>query len=122
MTSSKVKTLNGLVPPPCLGQCKLNAVEGSNVVYTDVWTSMGQESQIEERKKAFEAFTVDSSLMDSASSDAVFLHCLPAHRGEEVTGEVIDGPKSRVWNQSENRMHAARGLLAWLLTEGQENE
>ena len=53
---------------------------------------------------------------------AVFLHCLPAHRGEEVTGEVIDGPKSRVWNQSENRMHAARGLLAWLLTEGQENE
>ena len=99
-----------------------DAVEGSNVVYTDVWTSMGQESEIEERKKAFEAFTVDSSLMDSASSDAVFLHCLPAHRGEEVTGEVIDGPKSRVWNQSENRMHAARGLLAWLLTEGQENE
>ena len=99
-----------------------DAVEGSNVVYTDVWTSMGQESEIEERKKAFEAFTVDSSLMDSALSDAVFLHCLPAHRGEEVTGEVIDGPKSRVWNQSENRMHAARGLLAWLLTEGQENE
>ena len=99
-----------------------DAVEGSNVVYTDVWTSMGQESEIEERKKAFEAFTVDSSLMDYASSDAVFLHCLPAHRGEEVTGEVIDGPKSRVWNQSENRMHAARGLLAWLLTEGQENE
>ena len=99
-----------------------DAVKGSNVVYTDVWTSMGQESEIEERKKAFEAFTVDSSLMDSASSDAVFLHCLPAHRGEEVTGEVIDGPKSRVWNQSENRMHAARGLLAWLLTEGQENE
>ena len=99
-----------------------DAVEGSNVVYTDGWTSMGQESEIEERKKAFEAFTVDSSLMDSASSDAVFLHCLPAHRGEEVTGEVIDGPKSRVWNQSENRMHAARGLLAWLLTEGQENE
>ena len=81
---------------------------------------MGQESETEERKKAFEAFTVDTSLMDSASSDAVFLHCLPAHRGEEVTGEVIDGPKSRVWDQSENRMHAARGLLAWLLSEGQK--
>ena len=81
---------------------------------------MGQESETEERKKAFEAFTVDTSLMDSASSDAVFLHCLPAHRGEEVTGEVIDGPKSRVWDQSKNRMHAARGLLAWLLSEGQK--
>ena len=97
-----------------------DAIDGSNVVYTDVWTSMGQESETEERKKAFEAFTVDTSLMDSASSDAVFLHCLPAHRGEEVTGEVIDGPKSRVWDQSENRMHAARGLLAWLLSEGQK--
>ena len=97
-----------------------DAVDGSNVVYTDVWTSMGQESETEERKKAFEAFTVDTSLMDSASSDAVFLHCLPAHRGEEVTGEVIDGAKSRVWDQSENRMHAARGLLAWLLSEGQQ--
>ena len=97
-----------------------DAVDGSNVVYTDVWTSMGQESETEERKKAFEAFTVDTNLMDSASSDAVFLHCLPAHRGEEVTGEVIDGPKSRVWDQSENRMHAARGLLAWLLSEGQK--
>jgi ornithine carbamoyltransferase len=99
-----------------------DAVDGANVVYTDVWTSMGQESEMEERKKAFEAFTVDSSLMEFASSDAVFLHCLPAHRGEEVTGEVIDGPKSRVWSQSENRMHAARGLLSWLLVEGQENE
>jgi len=99
-----------------------DAVDGANVVYTDVWTSMGQESEMEERKKAFEAFTVDSSLMGFASSDAVFLHCLPAHRGEEVTGEVIDGPKSRVWSQSENRMHAARGLLSWLLVEGQENE
>ena len=58
----------------------------------------------------------------SASTLRAPFHCLPAHRGEEVTGEVIDGPKSRVWNQSENRMHAARGLLAWLLTEGQENE
>ncbi len=99
-----------------------DAADGANIVYTDVWTSMGQESEMEERKKAFEAFTVDSNLMGVTSSDAVFLHCLPAHRGEEVTAEVIDGPKSRVWSQSENRMHAARGLLAWLLAEGQENE
>ena len=97
-----------------------DAIDGSNVVYTDVWTSMGQESELEERKKAFEAFTVDMSLMEAASPDAVFLHCLPAHRGEEVTEEVIDGPKSRVWGQSENRMHASRGLLTWLLSEGQQ--
>ena len=97
-----------------------DAIDGSNVVYTDVWTSMGQESELEERKKAFEAFTVDMSLMEAASPDAVFLHSLPAHRGEEVTEEVIDGPKSRVWDQSENRMHASRGLLAWLLSEGQQ--
>ena len=97
-----------------------DAIDGSNVVYTDVWTSMGQESELEERKKAFEAFTVDMSLMEAASPDAVFFHCLPAHRGEEVTEEVIDGPKSRVWDQSENRMHASRGLLTWLLSEGQQ--
>ena len=97
-----------------------DAIDGSNVVYTDVWTSMGQESELEERKKAFEAFTVDMSLMEAASPDAVFLHCLPAHRGEEVTEEVIDGPKSRGWDQSENRMHASRGLLTWLLSEGQQ--
>ena len=97
-----------------------DAIDGSNVVYTDVWTSMGQESELEERKKAFEAFTVDMSLMEAASPDAVFLHCLPAHRGEEVTEEVIDGPKSRVWDQSENRMHASRGLHTWLLSEGQQ--
>ena len=98
------------------------AVNGVNAVYTDVWTSMGQESESEERKKAFESFTVNSDLMSVASSDAIFLHCLPAHRGEEVTEEVLEGPMSRIWSQSENRMHAARGLLAWLLSEGQENE
>ena len=98
------------------------AVNGVNAVYTDVWTSMGQESESEERKKAFESFTVNSDLMSVAASDAIFLHCLPAHRGEEVTEEVLEGPMSRIWSQSENRMHAARGLLAWLLSEGQENE
>ncbi len=98
------------------------AVNGVNAVYTDVWTSMGQESESEERKKAFESFTVNSDLMSVASPDAIFLHCLPAHRGEEVTEEVLEGPMSRIWSQSENRMHAARGLLAWLLSEGQENE
>ena len=98
------------------------AVNGVNAVYTDVWTSMGQESESEERKRAFESFTVNSDLMSIASPDAIFLHCLPAHRGEEVTEEVLEGPMSRIWSQSENRMHAARGLLAWLLSEGQENE
>ncbi len=91
------------------------AVEGADAVYSDVWTSMGQEDEKEQRLKAFEGFQVDSALMDAAGPDAVFLHCLPAHRGEEVTDGVVDGPASRVWPQAANRMHAARGLLAWLL-------
>ncbi len=90
------------------------AVEGADVVYTDVWTSMGQEEETEVRKRAFEGFAVTSELMGRANPDAVFLHCLPAHRGEEVTSEVVDAPSSRVWHQAENRMHAARGLMAWL--------
>lgn len=98
------------------------AVDGADFVYTDVWTSMGQESEKTQRSKDFEAFRIDSNLMKNAAPGAVFLHCLPAHRGEEVTAEVIDGPSSRVWSQSENRMHASRGLLAWLLSEGQSNE
>lgn len=91
------------------------AVDGADVVYTDVWTSMGQEAEKEERLRQFEGFTIDSSLMGGAASDGIFLHCLPAHRGEEVSGEVIDGGRSRVWPQAANRMHAARGALAFLL-------
>lgn len=90
------------------------AVSGADVVYTDVWTSMGQEAQIEERRRVFAGFTVDNQLMASAKRGSIFLHCLPAHRGEEVSAEVADGPCSRIWQQAENRMHTSRGLLLWL--------
>lgn len=90
------------------------AARGADVIYTDVWTSMGQEEERSERLGAFADYQVDAALMEHASDDVVFLHCLPAHRGEEVAAEVIDGPRSRVWLQAENRMHAARGLLAFL--------
>ena len=99
----------------------LDAVDGADAVYTDVWTSMGQEAEADRRHIAFEAFRVDKDLMDAAAPHAVFLHCLPAHRGQEVAGDVIDGPTSRVWPQAANRMHAARGLLTWLLGEGAES-
>lgn len=91
------------------------AVEGTDAVYTDVWASMGQEAQADSRREAFAGFTVDAALMVGAAEGAVFLHCLPAHRGEEVSSEVLEGPASRVWPQATNRMHAARGALAWLL-------
>jgi ornithine carbamoyltransferase len=90
------------------------AVRGADAVYTDVWTSMGQEDETEIRKAAFEGYCVDVALMAAAGPGAVFLHCLPAHRGEEVTAEVIDGPNSAVWRQAENRMHTARGAMLWL--------
>ncbi len=93
------------------------AVAGADVVYTDVWTSMGQEVEREERLKAFEGFSVDDRLMTAASSSSVFLHCLPAHRGEEVAASVIDGPQSRVWPQAANRLTAIRAVLVWLFAE-----
>jgi ornithine carbamoyltransferase len=96
------------------------AVSGASAVYTDVWASMGQEAEASERRRAFDGFTVDRRLMDLAADDSVFLHCLPAHRGEEVAGDVLDGPRSLVWRQAENRMHAARGLLAWLAHDAEE--
>jgi ornithine carbamoyltransferase len=91
------------------------AVRGADAVYTDVWTSMGQEAEAADRRKAFEGFMVDERVMAGAAEKAIFLHCLPAHRGEEVAAEVLDGPQSRVWRQAENRMHAARGAVAWIL-------
>ncbi len=93
------------------------AVRDADVIYTDVWTSMGQEDEAARRRKAFAAFTVDDSLMAAASPEAIFLHCLPAHRGEEVSDSVLEGPQSLVWQQAENRLHAQRGLLSWLLSE-----
>ncbi len=93
------------------------AVAGADVVYTDVWTSMGQEEEATQRRRDFEGFRVDEKLMALARSGAVFLHCLPTHRGEEVSAEVADGRRSRIWTQAANRMHSARGLLAWLISE-----
>lgn len=93
------------------------AVRGAIGVYTDVWTSMGQEKEAEARKQAFADYQVNARLMAEAPEGAVFLHCLPAHRGEEVTDEVIDGHYSAVIVQAANRMHVQKGLLAWLLHE-----
>lgn len=92
-----------------------DAAKGSDAVHTDVWTSMGFEAQTDDRHRAFEGFQVDDSVMAAAAEAAVFMHCLPAHRGEEVSASVVDGPQSRVFRQAENRMHAMRGLLSWLV-------
>jgi ornithine carbamoyltransferase len=92
------------------------AVQGADVVYTDVWVSMGQDDGAEERTAALTPYRVDGGLM-AAAPEAWFLHCLPARRGEEVTSEVIDGPRSAVWRQAENRMHTARGAIMWLLSQ-----
>ena len=90
------------------------AVAGADVVITDTWVSMG-DGDYEDRLAAFEAYSVDAALMATAASDAVFLHCLPAHRGEEGTDAVIDGPQSLVWDEAENRIHAQKAVLAWCL-------
>jgi len=91
------------------------AVEGAHVVNTDVWASMGQEAEAQARQNAFRGYTVDAELMKLAAPGAIFLHCLPAHRGEEVATEVIEGPQSRVWDEAENRLHVQKALLATLL-------
>lgn len=102
-------------PPARLVYDPAKAVAGARVVYTDVWTSMGNESQEAERKVAFADFTVTPELMSKAESDAVFMHCLPAHRGLEVTDEVMDGPQSVVFQQAGNRLHAQKAALVLLL-------
>lgn len=91
------------------------AVEGANVVYTDAWTSMGQEDETDTRRAAFAAYQVNRELLAIAGPDARIMHCLPAHRGEEITSEVMDGPQSLIFDQSENRLHAQKGLLVELL-------
>lgn len=93
----------------------VQAVQGADAVYTDVWTSMGQEAEAQERLQAFQTFQVNPELMAKAQADAIFLHCLPAHRGEEVVDEVIDGPQSAVFDQAENRLHAQKAILASLM-------
>jgi len=95
------------------------AVTGADVVVTDAWYAMGQEQEAEVRRRAFEGFTVDAALLDRAAERAILLHCLPAHRGEEVAADAIDGPRSRVWAQAANRLPAARGALSWLVEANQ---
>jgi ornithine carbamoyltransferase len=91
------------------------AAKGADVVNTDVWASMGQEEEQSKREIAFKGYEVDRKLMSLANKDAIFLHCLPAHRGEEVAAEVIDGPQSRVWDEAENRLHVQKALMAVLM-------
>ena len=92
------------------------AVSGANVLYTDVWSSMGEENQKEEKDKAFNGFTIDSNLVNKANNDAIILHCLPAYRSKEITDDVIESKKSRIFDQAENRMFAQQSLLACLLS------
>ncbi len=104
----------------CAGRAKIvrrpaEAAEGAHVVNTDVWASMGQEAEATERQKRFEGFIVDEALMKRARPNAIALHCLPAHRGEEITDGVIEGPQSAVFDEAENRLHAQKALLELLL-------
>ena len=99
----------------------MDACRGADLVTTDVWTSMGFEAENEERMKAFADWCVDAEMMSVAHKEAVFMHCLPAHRGEEVTAEVIDGPQSVVWDEAENRLHAQKALMEYLVLGRIEN-
>ncbi len=105
----------GLQGPPEVFDRPAEAVRGADAVHTDVWASMGQEDEADARNRAFEGFQVDDAVMAEAKADTVFMHCLPAHRGEEVAASVVDGPQSRVFPQAHNRLHAFRGLLRFLL-------
>ncbi len=102
---------------PLITQDARAAVSGADVVYTDAWYSMGQESEVDVRRRDFVGFQVDEQLMSLAAPHAIFLHCLPAHRGDEATDGVLDGPQSRIFPQAHNRLHSARGLLLFLLAE-----
>ena len=93
----------------------MQAAKGAHLVTTDVWTSMGFESENEERRRDFQDWQVDGEMMKAAAKDALFMHCLPAHRGEEVAAEVIDGAQSVVWDEAENRLHTQKALLEFLL-------
>jgi ornithine carbamoyltransferase len=101
--------------PPVVTGDPMEAVQGADVVYTDVWTSMGQEEETEARRQAFQGYMVSSDMMAAAAPDAIFMHCLPAHRGEDVAAEVIDGPQSIVFDQVENRLHVQKAILILLL-------
>ena len=110
-------TLGGVANPGCVKTFKspFAACEGAHLVTTDVWTSMGFEAENEARQKAFADWCVDAQMMSLAQQDALFMHCLPAHRGEEVAADIIDGPQSVVWDEAENRMHVQKALMEYLL-------
>jgi ornithine carbamoyltransferase len=116
-TDSDVERLlaAGLADAPFVTTRPDEAAKGADAVHTDVWASMGQEDEAEARRRAFEGFTVDDRVMAAAGERAIFLHCLPAHRGEEVAASVVDGPQSRAFPQAHNRLHAFRGVLRFLL-------
>jgi ornithine carbamoyltransferase len=94
-----------------------DAARGADLVVTDVWASMGQESEQAQRRNAFQGYQVDSTLMELAASEALFMHCLPAHRGEEVSAEVLEGPQSVIWDEAENRLHSQKALLELMLVK-----
>jgi ornithine carbamoyltransferase len=98
-----------------VGNDPKSAALGAHALYTDVWASMGQEEEADERSLVFPAYRIDEELLGLAAPDAIVLHCLPAHRGQEITDEVIDGPRSAVWDQAENRLHAQKALMLSLL-------
>ncbi len=106
-----------LSPGPHVQLCAdpMQAAAGADLVTTDVWTSMGYEAESDARRKAFAHWMVDAAVMRAAQRDALFMHCLPAHRGEEVAAEVIDGPQSAVWDEAENRLHVQKALIEYLL-------
>ena len=91
------------------------AAADADVIYTDVWTSMGQEEELNSRLKLFEPYQVNKSIIETASKDVIVMHCLPAHRGEEITDEVLEGTNSVVWDQAENKMHMHKAILEWLM-------
>ncbi len=101
-----------------LSQQPAEAVANADVVVTDTWISMGQEAEKAKRIQEFAGFTVDAALMSQANADAIFMHCLPAYRGYEVSADVLDGPQSVIWDEAENRLHAQKALMAWLAEQG----
>ncbi len=105
-----------------LGDDPHEAARGADAIYTDVWASMGKEHEREERRRVFAGYTVDAAMMAGAAEGAIFLHCLPAHRGDEVTDEVMDGPQSRVWDQAENRVYTEQALLYALISGDRRGE
>jgi ornithine carbamoyltransferase len=121
LSAEQVRDLAALAAPGSVlvqTEDPAEAAAGADVLYTDVWTSMGQEAEQEQRRRDLQGYSIDRSLLELAGSDAIVLHCLPAHRGEEITAEVVEGPSSRVWRQVAHRRTAMRGILRWLVAGG----